>query len=57
MRRTVLVHLNVELPASQPWTAEDIAAEVQAALEVAAEGEHAPALEVSSWTIPLAEEV
>lgn len=55
--RTVLVHVNVELPETAPATAADVENEIRAALEVAAEGGNAPALEGSAWCIPLAEEV
>ena len=57
MTRTVLVHLNIELPDTAPATADDVADEVRGALEVAAEGDHVPALTASVWDVALAEEI
>lgn len=57
MPRTVLVHLNVELPDDDGATVTDLCEEITAALNIATEGEHAPILNVADWSIPLAEEV
>lgn len=55
--RTVLVHVNVELPPDCTASAADVEREVLAALNVAAEGGNAHALGSSVFCIPLAEEV
>lgn len=55
--RTILVHLNVELPADAPCSPEDVAREVEAALEVGTDPEHTPALAIASVCVPLVDEV
>ncbi len=55
--RTILVHLNVELPHDAPCSAEDVAREVEAALEVGTDPEHTPALAIASVCVPLVDEV
>lgn len=58
--RTVLVHINVTLPPDAPATAEDVAREIEAALEIAAEDPsgNAPALQsADAVDVPLYEEI
>jgi hypothetical protein len=57
--RTVLVHLNVEVPDSitTPTLAQDVEAEVKAALEVATGEDHTPFLAESVVVVALAEEI
>lgn len=58
--RTVLVHLNVEVPDDAPATAADIAAEVKTCLDFVTDNgddEWTPALNLRTYTVALAEEV
>jgi len=57
MPRTVLVHLNVELPDDDGATVPDLVQEITDALSIAVEGDNAPVLNASTVVIPLAEEV
>jgi hypothetical protein len=57
MPRTILVHLNFEAPDDDGLTTDDLCAEIEAALQIAAEGEYAPCLAVCAGSIALAEEV
>jgi hypothetical protein len=53
-KRTVLVHLSVEVPAADQRDADGIADAVLAALEVGRDDETVYHL---TWTVPMAEEV
>jgi hypothetical protein len=55
--RTILVHLNVEVPADAPCSAEDIAAEIKGALEVGTDADMTPALAIATTVVALAEEI
>ena len=58
MPRTILVHLNIELPDSNTDTAVEIEREVQAALEVGMDPEGTPSLyKVATISYPLTEEI
>jgi hypothetical protein len=60
-KRTILVHLNIELAATAPEQADDVAREISDCIRLALDDEacadHVPALAGGEWCIPLAEEV
>lgn len=57
MPRTILVHLNIELPDDEPADANDVAEAVQQAFDQALTLDRSRTLRVVDWCIPLAEEI
>jgi hypothetical protein len=55
--RTILVHLNVELPPDAPFATEDVVRDLTGCIEVGQGTGNTPALDAGKWTIALAEEV
>lgn len=57
MPRTVLVHLNCEVPEDFTGTADELADEIAGAIQVGTDADHTPLLCEAGVTIPMAEEV
>lgn len=57
MPRTILAHLNIEVPDDSTATADDIAAEVAGALDVGTDPDHTPTLATAEVVITLVEEI
>jgi len=55
--RTMLVHLNIEVPADAPCTVDDVVREINGALAVGIDPDQTPALTVATIVVPLAEEI
>jgi hypothetical protein len=55
--RTILVHLNCEVPADFAGTADELADEIAGAIQVGTDPGHTPLLCEAGVTIPMAEEV
>lgn len=55
--RTILIHINAEVPEDFEGTADQLADEVIGALQVGTDPENTPLLCEAGVTIPLAEEV
>jgi hypothetical protein len=55
--RTILVHLNVEVPSDNAATVEELVAEIEGALAVGTDPDHAPILAASQTVVAMAEEI
>jgi hypothetical protein len=55
--RTILVHLNVEVPGDAPCDVNDIVREINGALAVGIDAEETPSLTVAEIVVALAEEI